>query len=118
MPPHSSAVNKQVQASINELVQKSTVSKTSNTAVSRGSRNPVEGVTGSSAASQAVTSPASSGGVGLTAPLKMEVTQTKTVNIPVPLGATSVDVEVITGFTLTDSSETPVVLPVTVLDYP
>lgn len=118
MSSRNSSVNKQVQSSINELVKNSTVSKASKTSVARGSRDPVKAVTGSSTSNQAAGVTASSEGVGLTAPLEMKVTQTKTINIPVPLGATSVDVQVITGFTLTDSSETPVVLPVAVIDYP
>ena len=60
----------------------------------------------------------SGSGSGLTPPLTMRVDKVKTVNIPVPLGATSVDVDVVQSYTLTDSAGVPVILPVDILDYP
>jgi len=49
-------------------------------------------------------------------PLVMDVTATTIITIPVPLGASSVDVEVIQSYTLTDANGT--IYTVTVNNYP
>ncbi len=53
---------------------------------------------------------------GLADPVVMDVTATTIVTIPVPLGASSVDVEVIQSYTLTDANGT--IYTVTVNNYP
>lgn len=109
--------NQDIKQDLNKL-ERSRKGSSSSTPVARPARPVIPAVVGFSPGVDTLTNAGgpSSEGSGLTPPLTMTVDSVKTVTIPVPVGASSIDVDVVQSYTLRDSAG--VVLPVTVLNYP
>lgn len=101
--------------SVKRSLQKLVDTGIKRTVLKAATNNPVNKVTFNKALKETPPDPITSGS-GLVNPVVMTVTGTTTVSIPVPPGATSVDVEVVQAFTLTDANSTAI--NVTVSAYP